>query len=126
MHIHLLSILILCVVCLLVSLLSLLSSLSFSLLFFLSENNKVPYVTLSKLKFEAFARELLLVKKYRLEIYCNKVKSGNDWIISYKVALSEYRQDLHMTIIDPLHVMSPQSSDLPSCIRMDYEYRQNY
>ena len=45
---------------------------------------------MSKLKFEAFARELLLVRKYRLEIYCNKVKSGNNWFLAYKVIIKNY------------------------------------
>ena len=54
------------------------------------DGNRIPSVSMSKLKFEAFARELLLVKKYRLEIYCNKVKSGNNWFLAYKVIIKNY------------------------------------
>ena len=54
------------------------------------DGNRIPSVSMSKLKFEAFARELLLVRKYRLEIYCNKVKSGNNWFLAYKVIIKNY------------------------------------
>ncbi len=41
-------------------------------------------MVLSRLNFEAFARDLLLVKQYRVEIYQTKSK-GHEWTIAYKV-----------------------------------------
>ena len=45
----------------------------------------MPSVILSKLNFESFARDLLLVKQYRVEIFCCKSKSANDWRVAFKV-----------------------------------------
>ena len=42
---------------------------------------------LSKPNFCVFVRNLLLVKQYRVEVFRNRGKSGNDWILEYKVML---------------------------------------
>ncbi|XP_065316531.1 DNA mismatch repair protein Msh2-like isoform X2 [Gordionus sp. m RMFG-2023] len=49
------------------------------------KNQKLPYVVLSKLNFESFARDLLLVKKYRIEIFKGNVNK-NDWTLSIKAS----------------------------------------
>ena len=40
---------------------------------------------LSRPNFESFARDLLLVKQYRVEIYQNKGKKNNVWEVAYRV-----------------------------------------
>jgi len=47
--------------------------------------DRLPSVILNKLNFESFVRDLLLVKQYRIEIYCCKSKANNDWKVTYKV-----------------------------------------
>lgn len=48
-------------------------------------NEELPYLVLSKINFETFVRELLLVKSYRVEVFTTK-KSGraNDWNLEYR------------------------------------------
>jgi DNA mismatch repair protein MSH2 len=59
-----------------------------------SGSNKLPSVSLNKMSFESFIRDLLLVKRYRLEIYRNnsKFKQGNDWIVAYKASPGNLHQ----------------------------------
>lgn len=52
-------------------------------------SNKVESVVLSRLNFESFMRDLLLVKHYRVEVYKSKSASKNDWEIEYKVSGTE-------------------------------------
>ncbi|KAG7201856.1 hypothetical protein KM043_004574 [Ampulex compressa] len=50
-----------------------------------AEPNKVEGVILNKNHFEAFVRDLLLVKQYRVEVYLNQGSSKNyNWILEYK------------------------------------------
>lgn len=53
--------------------------------FAFTEPNKIEGVILNKNHFEAFIRDLLLVKQYRVEVYVNQGSAKNqDWIIEYK------------------------------------------
>ncbi|XP_033210960.1 DNA mismatch repair protein Msh2 [Belonocnema kinseyi] len=50
-----------------------------------AEPNKIEGVVLNKNHFEAFLRDLLLVKQYRVEVYVNQASGKNqDWVIEYK------------------------------------------
>ncbi|XP_075226942.1 DNA mismatch repair protein spel1 [Lycorma delicatula] len=45
----------------------------------------VEYIVLNKSQFESFIRDLLLVKRYRVEIYVNKgTKTNQSWVLEYK------------------------------------------
>jgi len=44
-------------------------------------------VFLSQTNFEAFLKELLLVKQYKVEVYVTEQKGKIEWILKFKVTI---------------------------------------
>ncbi|KAK3870845.1 hypothetical protein Pcinc_023957, partial [Petrolisthes cinctipes] len=62
-----------------------------------SGSNKVESVVLSRLNFESFVRDLLIVKHYRVELYKQNTPGKNDWQVEYKASpgnLSQFEEVL--------------------------------
>jgi DNA mismatch repair protein MSH2 len=50
-------------------------------------SSRLEYVTISKMNFEAFLRDLLLVRKYRVELYVNNGTRANpSWALGHAVS----------------------------------------
>ena len=59
----------------------------YCLMCFIIGTNKLESVLLNKANFEVFAKDLLLVKRFRIEIYQqNKSRAGSGWAIAFKVS----------------------------------------
>lgn len=48
-------------------------------------DKKLAYVVLSKINFESVVKDLLLVRRFSVEVYCCKSKGSNEWSLMYKV-----------------------------------------
>ena len=52
---------------------------------FRSGDSALQYAVVNKTRFEAFVRELLLVRQFRVEVYREKQRGDNNWELLYKV-----------------------------------------
>ena len=50
-------------------------------------DKRLAYVVLSRMNFESIIKELLLVKRFRVEVFCSKSKGSYKWSLMYKVCI---------------------------------------
>ena len=53
-------------------------------------DKRLAYVVLSKMNFESIVKELLLVRRFKVEVYCSKSRGSNEWSLMYKVCIIIY------------------------------------
>ena len=53
-------------------------------------DKRLAYVVLSKMNFESIVKELLLVRRFKVEVYCSKSRGSNEWSLMYKVCIIVY------------------------------------
>lgn len=76
----------------------------------MGEQPKLSYVVISKGKFEGLVRDILLVKKYRIELYVRPAQSrSNDWEVRCKASPGNLAQFEDMLFDDGGALLSGSS-----------------